>query len=434
MAENSSTAGTKSLELFQRAQAVIPGGVNSPVRAFRSVGGSPLFIAAATGAEVIDVDGRRYIDYVASWGPMILGHAYNEVVAAIQAAATRGTSYGAPTIGEVELAEEIRDAMPSIEKVRLVSSGTEATMSAIRLARGFTGRDKIVKFIGCYHGHSDALLAKAGSGIATFALPDSPGVPADVVKNTITLPYNDTASLQTVFQQQERDIACVIVEPVAGNMGCVLPEAEFLTQLRTLTQNHGALLIFDEVITGFRLARGGAQAIYQIKPDLTCLGKIIGGGLPVGAFGGRADIMDEMAPVGPIYQAGTLSGNPLAVSAGLTTLRILRDETIYEKLQVRTEKLVTATKEAAAAVDIPVCINSIGSMFTTFFTNGEVKDWETAKICDTSRYASFFRAMLTEGIYLAPSQFEAGFVGLAHTDELLNHTIEATAHAFKAIR
>jgi glutamate-1-semialdehyde 2,1-aminomutase len=433
MSESKQAAGARSAELFRRAQAVIPGGVNSPVRAFRAVGGAPLFISRAAGAEITDADGRTYIDYVASWGPMILGHAHSEVIAAIQAAASRGTSYGAPTELEVELGEEIRDAVPSIEKVRLVSSGTEATMSAIRLSRGFTGRDKIVKFVGCYHGHSDALLAKAGSGIATFGLPDSPGVPADIVKNTITTPYNDLGAVEAIFREVGDQIAGVIIEPVAGNMGCVLPKPDFLTGLRHLTSRSGALLIFDEVITGFRLGRGGAQGLYKIKPDLTCLGKIIGGGLPVGAFGGRAEIMDHMAPVGPVYQAGTLSGNPLAVTAGLTTLRLLRDESIYKLIDERAARLISAMSEAASEVGVPTRANRIGSMFTTFFTDHEVVDWESAKTSDTAQFARFFQAMLAEGIYIAPSQFEAGFVGLAHTDAIVDQTIEAARRVFKSL-
>lgn len=424
---------TRSAELFARAQQVIPGGVNSPVRAFRAVGGGPLFIKKAQGAEITDADGNTYIDYVGSWGPLILGHAHPEIVAAIQDAATRGTSYGAPTELEVEFAEEIRDAVPSIEKVRLVSSGTEATMSAIRLARGFTGRDKIVKFVGCYHGHSDALLAKAGSGIATFGLPDCPGVPADTVKHTITLPFNDTKALALLFKEIGQEIAAVIVEPVAGNMGCVLPTAEFLPQLRELTTQSGSVLIFDEVMTGFRLARGGVQALYNIKPDLTCLAKVIGGGLPVGAFGGRAEIMNHLAPIGPVYQAGTLSGNPLAVTAGLTMLRILRDEAIYSQVEKQTNRLVAGMGEAARQAGVALTTNNIGSMFTGFFTNQAVIDWDTAKTADTVKFGQFFRAMLAEGIYLAPSQFEAAFVGLAHTDAIIDRTIEAAHKAFKTI-
>lgn len=433
MSESKQMAGSRSSELFAEAQQHIPGGVNSPVRAFRAVGGGPLFISSAKGAEITDADGRTYIDYVASWGPMILGHAHPEIVAAIQQAAARGTSYGAPTELEVEFAQEIKSALPSIEKVRLVSSGTEAVMSAIRLARGFTGRDKIVKFVGCYHGHSDALLAKAGSGIATFGLPDCPGVPAETVKHTLTLPFNDTTAVEVLFKEIGSEIAAVVIEPVPGNMGCVLPKSGFLETLREVTRESGSLLIFDEVITGFRLGRGGAQALYNIKPDLTCLGKIIGGGLPVGAFGGRADIMNYLAPIGPVYQAGTLSGNPLAVTAGLAALKILKDESIYTKLQSKTAKLVAATNDAAKEAGIAVTINSIGSIFTCFFTEQEVVDWETAKVSDTTRFAKFFRAMLAEGIYMAPSQFEVGFVGAAHTDELLDRTATAARRAFKTI-
>lgn len=433
MSESKQMAGSRSSELFAEAQQHIPGGVNSPVRAFRAVGGGPLFISSAKGAEITDADGRTYIDYVASWGPMILGHAHPEIVAAIQQAAARGTSYGAPTELEVEFAQEIKSALPSIEKVRLVSSGTEAVMSAIRLARGFTGRDKIVKFVGCYHGHSDALLAKAGSGIATFGLPDCPGVPAETVKHTLTLPFNDTTAVEVLFKEIGSEIAAVVIEPVPGNMGCVLPKSGFLETLREVTRESGSLLIFDEVITGFRLGRGGAQALYNIKPDLTCLGKIIGGGLPVGAFGGRADIMNYLAPIGPVYQAGTLSGNPLAVTAGLAALKILKDESIYTKLQSKTAKLVAATNDAAKEAGIAVTINSIGSIFTCFFTEQEVVDWETAKVSDTTRFAKFFRAMLAEGIYMAPSQFEVGFVGTAHTDELLDRTATAARRAFKTI-
>lgn len=433
MSEGKEMAGTRSKQLFENAQQHIPGGVNSPVRAFRAVGGGPLFISSAKGAEITDADGRTYIDYVGSWGPMILGHAHPEIVAAIQDAATRGTSYGAPTELEVEFAEEIKSAFPSIEKVRLVSSGTEAAMSAIRLARGFTGRDKIVKFVGCYHGHSDALLAKAGSGIATFGLPDCPGVPAETVKHTLTLPFNDITSVEVLFKEMGSEIAAVALEPVPGNMGCVLPNPEFLQKLRQVTSESGALLIFDEVITGFRLARGGAQALYNIKPDLTCLGKIIGGGLPVGAFGGRKDVMDCLAPVGSVYQAGTLSGNPLAVTAGLTAIRILRDESIYKTLESQTAKLVAATNEAAKEAGVSVTINSIGSMFTCFFTDQKVTDWDSAKTSDTTRFGKFFRALLSEGVYIAPSQFEVGFVSTTHTDELLERTAAAARKAFKAI-
>ncbi|MBI4852862.1 MAG: glutamate-1-semialdehyde 2,1-aminomutase [Acidobacteria bacterium] len=426
-------AGIRSTQLFEQAQEHIPGGVNSPVRAFRAVGGGPLFISSAKAAEITDADGRTYIDYVASWGPMILGHAHPEVIAAIQKAAALGTSYGAPTELEVEFAKEIKSALPSIEKIRLVSSGTEAVMSAIRLARGFTGRDKIVKFVGCYHGHSDALLAKAGSGIATFGLPDCPGVPAETVKHTLTLPFNDITALEVLFKEMGSEIAAIVLEPIAGNMGCVLPKSGFLEKLREVTSASGSLLIFDEVITGFRLGRGGVQALYNIKPDLTCLGKIIGGGLPVGAFGGRRDIMDHLAPIGPVYQAGTLSGNPLAVTAGLTVLRILRDESIYKKLESQTAKLVAATNDAAKSAGIPISINSIGSIFTCFFTDKKVVDWDSAKTSDTTRFAKFFRAMLAEGVYMAPSQFEVGFLSIAHSDEILEKTAIAAKKAFETL-
>lgn len=433
MSESKQMAGIRSTQLFEQAQEHIPGGVNSPVRAFRAVGGGPLFISSAKAAEITDADGRTYIDYVASWGPMILGHAHPEVIAAIQKAAALGTSYGAPTELEVEFAKEIKSALPSIEKIRLVSSGTEAVMSAIRLARGFTGRDKIVKFVGCYHGHSDALLAKAGSGIATFGLPDCPGVPAETVKHTLTLPFNDITALEVLFKEMGSEIAAIVLEPIAGNMGCVLPKSGFLEKLREVTSASGSLLIFDEVITGFRLGRGGVQALYNIKPDLTCLGKIIGGGLPVGAFGGRRDIMDHLAPIGPVYQAGTLSGNPLAVTAGLTVLRILRDESIYKKLESQTAKLVAATNDAAKSAGIPISINSIGSIFTCFFTDKKVVDWDSAKTSDTTRFAKFFRAMLAEGVYMAPSQFEVGFLSIAHSDEILEKTAIAAKKAFETL-
>jgi len=422
-------ATTKSEDLFNRAQQVIPGGVNSPVRAFRAVGRSPLFIREAAGASITDVDGNSYIDYVGSWGPMILGHAHPVVIEAIREAAGRGTSYGAPTELEVELAGEIISAFPSIERVRLTSSGTEAAMSAIRLARGFTGRDGIVKFEGCYHGHSDSLLVKAGSGLATFGTPDSAGVPADLARHTIVVPFNDTESLAKTFDEQESEIACVIIEPVAGNMGCVPPRSGYLEAVREITSRHGALLIFDEVITGFRVAYGGAQELYGVKPDLTCLGKIIGGGLPVGAFGGRADVMDKLAPLGPVYQAGTLSGNPLAVTAGLAILKLLRESNPYEQLERLGSKLEQGLKAAAAEASIPATVNRVGSMLTAFFTEGPVTDWPSAKKSNADQYARYFRAMLEEGIYLAPSQFECAFVSLAHTDELIEKTIDAARRA-----
>ena len=422
----------RSKELFASAVDLIPGGVNSPVRAFRGVGGTPLFIKSASGATVTDVDDRIYIDYVGSWGPMILGHADGEIVTALQQAAARGTSYGAPNELEVLLAQEIVDAVPTIEMVRMVSSGTEATMSAIRLARGVTGREKLVKFEGCYHGHGDSLLVKAGSGVATLGLPDSPGVPASVAANTLTLPYNDPNSLREVFGKHE-DIAAVIIEPVVGNMGCVPPQPGYLAAVREITSTHGALLIFDEVMTGFRVARGGAQELYGIAPDITTLGKIIGGGLPVGAYGGSKDLMRNIAPAGPIYQAGTLSGNPLSMTAGLITLRRLRDPSIYERLELSSAQLCEGMSTAARDAGVTTITNRVGSMFTTFFTEGPVFDWQTANSCDRQLYGRFFHAMLDQGVYLAPSQFEAGFVSVAHTEEIIGRTIEAARKGFKQI-
>ena len=424
---------TKSNELFRRAEVLIPGGVNSPVRAFRAVGRAPLFIREAGGAHITDVDGNTYIDYVGSWGPMIVGHSHPAVIEAIREAAGHGTSYGAPTELEIELADEIIAAFPSIERVRLTNSGTEAAMSAIRLARGFTHRDCIVKFEGCYHGHSDSLLVKAGSGLATFATPDSAGVPADFARNTIVVPFNDEEALAKAFEQQGSEIACVIIEPVAGNMGCVAPRSGYLEAVRETARVHGALLIFDEVITGFRVAYGGAQELYGVKPDLTCLGKIIGGGLPVGAFGGRADVMDELAPLGPVYQAGTLSGNPLAVTAGLTILKLLKETDPYRELERRSAKLEKGLRESAAQASVPATVSRVGSMLTTFFTEGPVTDWQSAKKSDTDRYARFFRSMLEQGVYLAPSQFECAFVSLAHTGELIDRTVEAARTAMRTV-
>lgn len=424
---------TKSEELFKRAQQVTTGGVNSPVRAFRAVGRSPLFIQEAAGAQITDVDGNNYIDYVGSWGPMILGHAHPAVIEGIREAAARGTSYGAPTESETQLATEIITAFPSIERVRLTSSGTEAAMSAIRLARGFTGRDRIVKFEGCYHGHSDSLLVKGGSGLATFGTPDSAGVPADFARNTIVAPFNDVEALKKVFEEQGSEIACVIIEPIAGNMGCVPPQPRYLESLREITSAHGTLLIFDEVITGFRVAHGGAQKLYGVKPDLTCLGKIIGGGLPVGAFGGRAYVMDVLAPLGPVYQAGTLSGNPLAVTAGLATLKLLKDSNPYRELERRSARLERGLRDAAAEAGVAATMNRVGSMMTTFFADGPVTDWSSANKSSTDQYARFFRAMLEEGIYLAPSQFECAFVSVAHTDELIDETVEAARRAFSVL-
>ena len=410
----------------------MPGGVNSPVRAFRGVGGTPLFIKQASGATITDVDGQTYIDYVGSWGPMILGHADPEVIEAVREAATRGTSFGAPNELEIQLAEEIVDAVPSIEMVRMVSSGTEATMSAIRLARGVTGRDKLVKFEGCYHGHGDSLLVKAGSGVATLGLPDSPGVPATLAQSTLTVPFNNGEALTRVFDEH-KDIAAVIIEPVAGNMGCVPPKTGYLQTVRDICSRNDTLLIFDEVMTGFRVARGGAQELYDIKPDITTLGKIIGGGLPVGAYGGSKDLMRTVAPDGPLYQAGTLSGNPLSMAAGLVTLRRLRDTSVYLHLDRATKKLCDGLADAARSANVNNTINRVGSMWTGFFTSLEVTDWSTADRCDRQLYGKFFHAMLSEGVYLAPSQFEAAFVSLAHTDEVIERTIEAARKSFERI-
>ena len=422
----------QSDDLFKRAIELIPGGVNSPVRAFRGVGGTPRFIKSASGASITDVDGRTYIDYVGSWGPMILGHADEEIVAALQEVAAGGTSFGAPTELEVNLAEEVVDAVPSIEMVRMVSSGTEATMSAIRLARGVTGRTKLVKFEGCYHGHGDSLLVKAGSGVATLGLPDSPGVPAALAENTLTVPFNDIAALERVFAEHT-DIAAVIIEPVVGNMGCVPPQPGYLEAIRKLSQANGTLLIFDEVMTGFRLARGGAQELYGITPDITTLGKIIGGGLPVGAYGGRRELMNHIAPAGPIYQAGTLSGNPLSMTAGLVTLRRLRDKSVYERLENASRKLCEGLAAEASEAGINTVINRVGSMWTSFFTHGQVTNWETANRSSREQYGKFFHAMLAEGVYLAPSQFEAAFVSLAHTDDVIEQTVAAATNALKTI-
>jgi glutamate-1-semialdehyde 2,1-aminomutase len=421
----------RSKKLFARAQQRIPGGVNSPVRAFRSVGGEPRFIRSGKGSHVVDVDGNSYIDYLGSWGPLILGHCPPKVRAALRNQISLGTSFGASTEDEVVLAEMIAAAIPSIEKVRLVNSGTEATMSAIRLARAFTGRNKIIKFDGCYHGHVDSLLVKAGSGVATLGLPDSLGVQPQECSSTISVRFNDSEMVQHVLGANRAEVAAVIVEPVAGNMGTVLPAKGFLQRLRKLTREHGVLLIFDEVITGFRLSYGGAQEILKIKPDLTCLGKIIGGGLPVGAYGGHREIMKWVAPEGPVYQAGTLSGNPLAVAAGIAALSALKQVGTYAKLERLTAELVAGLRKAAEAAEIPVQINSIGSMFTVFFAASPVTDFQTAKSSDTDRYAKFFHAMLDRGIYLPPSQFETCFVSLAHTRSDVKATIQAAREAFK---
>jgi glutamate-1-semialdehyde 2,1-aminomutase len=418
--------------LFAQAQKVIPGGVNSPVRAFRAVGGTPIFIREATGARVVDTDGNEYIDYVASWGPMILGHSHPEVVAAIRDAAGRGTSYGAPTALEIGMAERLVSAFPSIEMVRMMSSGTEATMTAIRLARGWTGREKIVKFTGCYHGHADSLLVKAGSGVATLGIPGSPGVPRALAELTIPLPFNDAEQVRSAVARHGEEIACIIVEPVAGNMGVVQPRPGFLETLREVTRANGSLLIFDEVITGFRLAYGGWQTLTGIVPDLTCLGKIIGGGLPVGALGGRREIMEHLAPTGPVYQAGTLSGNPLAMSAGIATLDILREKS-YRDIERKAADLCAGFLDRFRKKGLPVRINRVGSMFTLFFTADEVVDFDSASRSDTAMFARFFRGMLAAGINLAPAQFEAGFVSFAHTDEDIARTVDACAKALKTL-
>lgn len=426
-------AGTRSKKLFEEAKKHIPGGVNSPVRAFRSVGGDPLFIKKAKGSKIIDADGKTYIDYVLSWGPMILGHTHPRVTAALKKAVTSGTSFGAPTELEITLAKLVKKAVPSIEMVRMVSSGTEATMSAIRAARGFTSRDRILKFDGCYHGHGDSLLVKAGSGVATLGLPDSPGVPADLAKHTLTVAYNDLAAVRETAAQEGERIACVIVEPVAGNMGCVPPAPGFLEGLREVCDQYGIVLIFDEVMTGFRVAYGGAQALYQIKPDLTCLGKVIGGGLPVGAFGGKREIMEKIAPIGPIYQAGTLSGNPLAMTAGIETLKLLSRPGVYKTLEQLSSGLEKGLREVAREAGVPATINRVGSMFTTFFTDRKVTDFASAKTSDTTRFGNFFRSMLANGVNLAPSQFEAAFLSLAHTKADIAKTVEAARKSLKKL-
>jgi glutamate-1-semialdehyde 2,1-aminomutase len=421
---------TRSQQLFQRALGLIPGGVNSPVRAFRAVGGDPLFIASGKGSRLTDADDRSYIDYVMSWGPLILGHCHPEVTEAVARALRTGTSFGACTPEEVELAERIREAFPSIERVRLVSSGTEAVMSALRVARAATGRDKILKFEGCYHGHADSLLVKAGSGVATLGLPDSPGVPKALAELTLTVPFNDFGALDEVFDAHSNQIAAAIVEPIVGNAGCIPPQPGFLEKLRSVTAEHGTVLIVDEVITGFRVAYGGAQQLHGIKPDLTTLGKIIGGGLPVGAYGGRTTLMDQVAPAGRVYQAGTLSGNPLAVVAGLKTLEVIRRPKFYDGLEAISAKLAFGLLDAAKRVGVPLVVNRVGSMFTAFFTSQDVTDYASAKKSDTACYAHFFRALLARGVYFPPSQFEAAFVSAAHSDADIEQTLETAGAAF----
>ena len=418
----------KSAAAFAEAKNLMPGGVNSPVRSYANVDCNPPFIARANGDKIYDIDGNEYIDYVGSWGPMVVGHAHPKVVSALQEAATRGTSYGAPTLIESELAKLVMQVYPSIEVIRMVNSGTEATMSALRLARGYTGREKIVKFIGCYHGHSDSLLVNAGSGMATFGVPSSPGVTQGTAKDTVSVPYNDEAAITKVMNEIGDEVAAVIVEPIAGNMGCIPPKQGYLRLLRELTQKHGALLIFDEVMCGFRASLGGAQAAYGITPDLTCLGKIIGGGLPVAAYGGRRDIMQKVSPAGPVYQAGTLSGNPIATAAGLATLRILEADTdIYMRLQENTAMLADAVRHAAGN---RVHVNQIGSLMSIFFTGEEVTDYDSATTADTKAYADYFGFMLDHGIYVAPSQFESMFVSDAHTDADIQKTIHVMQEYF----
>lgn len=423
----------RSALLFDEAKKVIPGGVNSPVRAFKSVGGQPLFIDQASGSKMVDVDGNEYIDYVGSWGPMIVGHCHPKVIAAVTAALHKGSSFGAPTDLEVQLAEMVIAAVPSIEMVRMVSSGTEATMSAIRLARAYTGRDAILKFAGCYHGHADSLLVKAGSGAATFGVPDSPGVPADFARHTLTAEYNDLDSVQALVDENRGKVACIIIEPIAGNMGTVPPRPGFLKGLRDLCDREGIILIFDEVMSGFRVAYGGAQEVYGITPDLTTLGKIIGGGLPVGAFGGKREIMEILSPSGGVYQAGTLSGNPLAMSAGIATLEILQEKGFYQRLEEKSAKVADAVAKAAAEAGYPIYSTRVGSMLCAFFGTHEVHGWKTASLCDTAAYGTYFRAMLEQGIYLAPSQFETAFVSIAHSDEDIERTAAAASKAFKLL-
>jgi glutamate-1-semialdehyde 2,1-aminomutase len=433
MPEARQAGRAKSTEAYQDACRVLPGGVDSPVRAFGAVGGTPIFIDRGKGAILTDVDSNEYIDYVGSWGPLILGHADERVTAAVHKALHHGSSFGAPTLRETQLAEMVVEAVPSIEMVRFVNSGTEATMSAIRLARAVTGRDVVVKVEGCYHGHVDSLLVSAGSGATTFGTPSSPGVPAQVVGATVVVPFNDLAAAREVFHEHGRRIACCIVEPIAGNMGCVPPVDGYLQGLRDLCSQNGAVLIFDEVMTGFRVAYGGAQSLYGVTPDMTCLGKIIGGGLPVGAYGGRKAIMEQVSPLGPVYQAGTLSGNPLAMAAGIATLEVLRDPKVYEDLEVRSARLAAGLSDAALKADVRTYHTRVGSMMCTFFVDEPVTDYTTTKHCDTKAYATFFHALLDRGVYLAPSQFECAFVSTAHTGDLIDRTVAAAAEAFASI-
>ncbi|MDX7986661.1 glutamate-1-semialdehyde-2,1-aminomutase [Xenorhabdus sp. 12] len=426
---------SQSETLYSQAKHVIPGGVNSPVRAFNGVGGTPVFIQRADGAYLYDVDGNAYIDYVGSWGPMVLGHNHPAIRNAVIEAAERGLSFGAPTAAEVEMAKLVTDLVPSMDMVRMVNSGTEATMSAIRLARGYTQRDKIIKFEGCYHGHADCLLVKAGSGALTIGQPNSPGVPADFAKHTLTCIYNDLNSVREAFEKYPEEIACIIVEPVAGNMNCIPPLPEFLPGLRKLCDEFGALLIIDEVMTGFRVALGGAQEYYGVEPDLTSLGKIIGGGMPVGAFGGRLEIMEKLAPTGPVYQAGTLSGNPIAMAAGLACLNEVAQVGVHQRLTELTDKLAAGLKNAASNADIPLVVNHVGGMFGIFFTDSEsVTCYQDVMQCDVERFKQFFHLMLEEGVYLAPSAFEAGFMSIAHTDEDIQRTVDAAARSFAKLK
>jgi glutamate-1-semialdehyde 2,1-aminomutase len=423
---------SRSKDLLERAARLMPGGVNSPVRAFKGVGGTPPFIKSAQGAWLTDEDGHRYVDYCGTWGPAILGHAHPQVVAAICAAAGRGTSFGAPTAAEVDMAEAVRRYYPSIEMMRMVSSGTEACMSALRVARGVTGRDGIVKFEGCYHGHADSLLVKAGSGLATFGVPTSPGVPADLAQHTHTLAYNDVAGLEALFEKRGGELACVILEPVCGNMGCVPPSAAFLEALQRVTKTHGALLIFDEVMTGFRVARGGAQQLFGIEPDLTCLGKVVGGGLPVGVYGGKAEYMRQVSPDGPIYQAGTLSGNPLATAAGLETLRLLAEPGVFEGAAETTATIVEGLRRLAAEAGVAAQVQHVGTMFTVFFSDAPVTDFATAAACDHARFGRFHGALLEQGVYFPPSGYEACFVSTAHGPYEVERTLDAAKVALTA--